>query len=184
MQRPAVFFDLGWTLCSVESGVWANYVVYPEAAPAIRLVNDKKWLAIVVSNQKSIAAGRGTLAEAEGRMDDIKKALLADDAVIDASYICPHADEDACSCRKPKTELYERAARDLRIDVRTSWVVGDLWRDVVAGHMVGARTAQVFTSHRAHTKAPDEFGAVVPDITAADVLEAVVAIMLRTDRDD
>ena len=139
---------------------------------------------VVVSNQKSIAAGRGTLAEAEARMDDIKKALMADGAIIDASYICPHADEDACSCRKPKTELYERAARDLGIDLHASWVVGDLWRDVVAGRTLGARTAQVLTSHRANTKAPDEFATIVPNITAADVLEAVTAIMLRTDRDD
>jgi D-glycero-D-manno-heptose 1,7-bisphosphate phosphatase len=33
-----------------------------------------------------------------------------------------------------------RAARELSIDLRASWMVGDRWRDIDCGHAAGCRT--------------------------------------------
>ena len=142
-------------------------------------MNEYDWLVVIISNQKSIAEGRGTLEEAEARLAEITDELRRSGAVVDASYICPHCDTDECGCRKPKVGLYARARDELGIDISKSWVVGDLWRDVVAGHALGARTAQVLTSHRAHTRAPSEYAGLEPDLVARDVLEAVTAIFAR-----
>ncbi|HKS17534.1 MAG TPA: HAD-IIIA family hydrolase, partial [Planctomycetota bacterium] len=45
-----------------------------------------------------------------------------------------------CDCRKPKPGLLKRAARELRIDLRESVMIGDSPRDVEAGRKVGTRT--------------------------------------------
>ena len=175
-MRPAVFFDLGWTLGTPPLDVGEQFELYAEAGEALRLVTDAGFLSVIVSNQKSIARGTWTLAESEAAMERVKRELASHGGRVDASYICPHSDEDACECRKPKTAMFEQAVDELGIDVAQSWVVGDLWRDVAAGRALGARTMQVMTSERANQPAPDGIEAT-PDLTAPNVLEAVGAIL-------
>ena len=52
-------------------------------------------------------------------------------------YICPHRFSEPCECKKPKSMLYEQAARDLSIDLRRSYVVGDSASDVEAAKVIG-----------------------------------------------
>jgi D-glycero-D-manno-heptose 1,7-bisphosphate phosphatase len=175
-MRPAVFFDLGWTLGTPPLARAEQFELYPEAGEAVRIVTDAGLITVIVSNQKSIASGRWTLTESEAAMERVKRELAEAGGRVDASYICPHSDEDACACRKPKTGMFEQAAAQLGIDVTKSWVVGDLWRDIVAGRALGSRTVQVFTTDRAHQSAPDGVDAT-PDLTAPNVLEAVRALL-------
>lgn len=60
--------------------------------------------------------------------------LGADGAPVDATYVCPHHPDvtGPCNCRKPGTELFTTAARDLDIDLASSYLVGDRWRNVEA----------------------------------------------------
>ena len=51
----------------------------------------------------------------------------------------------ACSCRKPRSGLLERACADLDLDPRRSWIVGDARRDLEAGLALGARAILVLT---------------------------------------
>ena len=51
---------------------------------------------------------------------------------IERFYFCPHHPEATvktyrldCSCRKPKPGMFERAARELNIDIAESLVIGD-----------------------------------------------------------
>ena len=53
--------------------------------------------------------------------------------MIDAFYYCPHQPQDNCDCRKPKTGLIKKAAKDFDIDIKKSIVIGD--RDDVDGEM-------------------------------------------------
>ena len=79
-------------------------------------------------------------------------------AWIDALYFCPHhpdkgfAGEVAelkidCDCRKPKTGMFERAARDWNVSLPESYGVGDSRRDVIAARRIGLRTIGVKTGH-------------------------------------
>ena len=73
-------------------------------------------------------------------------------AYIDDIYICPHHPDSGyegeikslkidCGCRKPKPGLIYRAAADYNIILEDSWMIGDSWRDVGAGHSAGCKTA-------------------------------------------
>jgi D-glycero-D-manno-heptose 1,7-bisphosphate phosphatase len=72
-------------------------------------------------------------------MHDRIRALMP----IDDFEICFHTNADNCSCRKPKPGLLLQAAAKHNIDLPKSIMVGDRWRDVLAGQAAGCRTIRV-----------------------------------------
>jgi D-glycero-D-manno-heptose 1,7-bisphosphate phosphatase len=58
---------------------------------------------------------------------------------LDAVYMCPHTPEENCLCRKPRPGLLLQAANDLSLDLSRSWMIGDAWSDLEAGHLAGVR---------------------------------------------
>lgn len=141
--RPAAFLDRDGTII-----VDVDYPSRPEdvrllpgAAAAVRRLNERGIPTVVVTNQSGIARGlfdEAAYQRVRARLDEM---LAAEGARLDASYHCPHhPDFDiACACRKPGTELYERAARDLALDPRRSLFVGDRLRDVLPTLTLGGR---------------------------------------------
>ena len=75
--------------------------------------------------------------------EKLRKDLEADGARLDAIYYCPHHPDDKCSCRKPATGMIERAVRDLGIDLRSSYVIGDGDHDVAMGVKAGCKALKV-----------------------------------------
>lgn len=133
-SRPAAFLDRDGTI--IED---MDYISRPEdvrllpgAADAIAALNQAGVPVVIVSNQSGIGRGYLTYADYERVQARVEEVLAAGGARLDATYICPHAPFDVppCACRKPKLELFERAARDHRLDLARSWYVGDRWRDV------------------------------------------------------
>jgi len=62
-------------------------------------------------------------------------------------YYCPHApigagqvEQAGCRCRKPRPGLLLDAAGQHGIDLRRSWMVGDILDDVEAGRRAECRT--------------------------------------------
>jgi histidinol phosphatase-like enzyme len=59
-------------------------------------------------------------------------------------YACTHAagpgPVPACLCRKPAPGLLRQAARAHGVDLRRSWMVGDILDDIEAGRRAGCRT--------------------------------------------
>jgi len=60
--------------------------------------------------------------------------------LIDDVRVCYHDDADGCACRKPRPGLLLSAAHDWGIDLPSSYMVGDRWRDVEAGRRAGCTT--------------------------------------------
>jgi len=58
---------------------------------------------------------------------------------VDEIYVCPHAPEDECDCRKPKPGLLLQAAQDLDLDLSKSVMVGDSASDLEAGWAAGVQ---------------------------------------------
>jgi D-glycero-D-manno-heptose 1,7-bisphosphate phosphatase len=92
---------------------------------------------------------------------------------IDRVDVCYHPGKGAsdCDCRKPKPGMLFRAARELNIDLRASWMVGDRWRDIDCGHAAGVRTVFIDYDY-------DEPLKQQPDFRAKSLLEAA-GIILR-----
>jgi histidinol-phosphate phosphatase family protein len=119
----------------------------PGAGEALCRLAAAGYKLLVVTNQSGVA--RGLFAEAalqgvEARM----AALLAEyGAQFDGFYYCPHYPGGAvreyaieCTCRKPAPGLLLRAAAEHGIDLRQSWLIGDILNDVEAGRRAGCRT--------------------------------------------
>lgn len=100
----------------------------------------KRFSLVVISNQSGI--GRGIVRQDQFMSVDQRfRDLFARGGIaFDGVYYCPHTPDDACDCRKPKPGLVERAARDLDIDVRASYFIGDKGTDVETGRGVGCKT--------------------------------------------
>ncbi len=139
--RPAAFLDRDGTL--IED---AHYLsdpdgvhLLPGVAEPIADLNARGLLAVVITNQSGIAQGLLTEAQYEATRRRLVDLLADRGARIDASYHCPHhpSVSGPCDCRKPALGLYERAARDLAIDLAQSLFVGDRRRDVEMALEVG-----------------------------------------------
>jgi D-glycero-D-manno-heptose 1,7-bisphosphate phosphatase len=127
----------------------AEMRLIPGAAEGIRGLRELGLGIVVATNQSPI--GRGLLTEQRlGDIHDRMRDLLADaDASVDDVEFCPHTPEEGCPCRKPGTEMIERAARRLEFDPSTSFVVGDHVGDMRMGRALGATTVLVLTGHGA-----------------------------------
>ena len=90
---------------------------------------------------------------------------------VDALYVCPHDNDDGCSCRKPKPGMLLRAAAELSLDLRRSFMVGDRWSDVAAGREAGCRTVYIDRGYQ-------EKQADGPDHVVSDPVAAVEWILV------
>jgi len=75
-------------------------------------------------------------------------------ASIDGIFFCPHHPEGSvpefsrdCDCRKPKTGLIEQACRSFEIDLRRSFIVGDMCTDIELAHRAGMTGILVKTGY-------------------------------------
>lgn len=192
--RPAVFLDRDGTIN--EQMGYINHIsrfqLLPGVGQAIRALNEHWLPVVVVTNQSGLARGYFP----ESLMDEVHQEmcqrLALEGAHIDGLYICPHHPEAkeerfrvTCNCRKPKTGLLERAAVDLHLDLKHSFVVGDRWSDLRCGAAVGATTILVLTGYgRGDARYIGPSQAVQPDYVAEDLEEAVRWILSRADADD
>lgn len=147
--RPAVFLDRDGTIA--EEVGYLNHVsrfrMFPSAAVAVRRLNDAGFPVIVVTNQSGV--GRGYFPESlVHTVNELMTEQLAKSgAKIEAVYYCPHISSQNCSCRKPKTGMLERAAREHTLDLRSSFVIGDRYGDVELARNAGARSILVRTGY-------------------------------------
>lgn len=118
----------------------------PTVAEGIKLLNEHGFKVVVVTNQSGIARGYFT----EETLSQIHQKMLADlaqyGAFIDAIYYCPHHPDEHCQCRKPNTAGFEQVARELDIDLKASFVIGDKLRDMIAAKRVGSKAILVPSS--------------------------------------
>ncbi len=160
----------------------------PAAHEAIRLINLSGMKAIVVTNQAGVARGFFTEKFVRQTHEVIQTALLEKKASIDKFYYCPHHPTEGtgiylqnCNCRKPSPGMLLQAAHDLDIELGSSYMVGDRYRDVETAKKVGVKGILVKTGYgREVLQDVDPDVATAgnkPDFVAEDILEAVKWIM-------
>jgi D-glycero-D-manno-heptose 1,7-bisphosphate phosphatase len=114
---------------------FADFRLLPGVDDAARRLKAAGFLLVVITNQPDVATGLTPRAECEAIHADIRRRLPIDDIVV-----CFHTDADNCTCRKPKAGMIFEAAAKHGIDLAASYMVGDRWRDVRAGHAAGCFT--------------------------------------------
>ena len=184
---PAVFLDRDGTI--TEEMGYINHLdrlqVYPWAAEAIRKLNRAERPVIVVTNQSGVARGVFTEDLLHQVHRKVVFELAAQKAKLDAIYYCPHhlngpleAYRVKCQCRKPATGMVMDAARRFQIDLASSYMVGDSYRDMQLGFNAGARTILVMTGYgRGEYEHQRHRWDRLPDRIAENLLEAVEIIL-------
>ena len=112
---------------------------------AVARLNQAGARVVLTTNQSGVARGLITTAALDAIHARLRALLEAGGASLDAIYYCPHHPDDACSCRKPRTGLVDRAVGDLGLDPSRAYVVGDQNRDMELARKIGARSVLVTT---------------------------------------
>lgn len=161
----------------------ANYIKSPDewrpiagSLNAISQLNQAGFHVIVATNQSGIGRGLFEMAALNAIHDKMHKALAQAGARVDAIFFCPHAADDHCDCRKPKTGMLEDIARRLNTALKGVPMVGDSIRDLQAAAAAQALPLLVLTGNGRKTQRD---GALPPATRVyADLAAAVDALVV------
>ncbi|MFM9911998.1 MAG: D-glycero-beta-D-manno-heptose 1,7-bisphosphate 7-phosphatase [Methylophilaceae bacterium] len=117
----------------------------PGSLEAIAELNQAGFRVVLATNQSGISRGLLDMSTLNAIHDKMHRALAQMGGRIDALFYCPHANEDACNCRKPKPGLMEEIAKRFGTDLDGVPVVGDSLRDLQAGVPLGCKPILVRT---------------------------------------
>lgn len=138
-----------------------DFILNPDLQALSRLRN-LGYRLIVVTNQPDVANGL-----VSRQFVDELHALLEKAFPFDAILACFHNAAAQCDCRKPKPGMLHQARDAWNIDLSRSYMVGDRWRDVMAGEAAGCST--VFLDYGYTEETP----AFHPDFTCGSLLAAI-----------
>ena len=138
MTRRAVFLDLNGTLVlPVMVERLADLKLIEGAEAAIARLSSASFVCPVVTIQSRIQKGHFSLADFQDWFQAFADSLSLCNARVVGPYVCPHRFADPCTCKKPNTLLFEKAAADHELDLERSFVIGDTARDVEAATRFG-----------------------------------------------
>lgn len=179
-KRPAVFIDRDGVInADVEYLHRPEHLeILPAVPEAIKKINCSDYLAVVVTNQPVVARNLCSIDELNSIHKKMETVLGEDRAKLDRIYFCPHhpdkgfegenkAFKIACDCRKPGTGMLERAVADYNIDLASSYIIGDSFRDIECGKRAKITTVGVRTGKGCRD------GKVKPDYFFSDLKQAV-----------
>lgn len=102
----------------------------PDVIPALLKLRDRGFRFVLISNQD----GLGTKSFPQDDFDKPQNAMLAlfssQGIEFDDILICPHFENENCSCRKPKIGLLTRYIEEGLFDPKHSYMIGDRSTDM------------------------------------------------------
>jgi len=147
LPNKAIFLDRDGTIN--EGPPYINRIdqldILPESFEGLRLLGGLGFKLIIITNQSGIA--RQYLSEKT--LKTIHKHLLAEfkkrKIKIHDIFFCPHHPDEKCRCRKPQTLMIKKATLQHKIDLKSSYMIGDNECDIELGQKTGLKTILVLT---------------------------------------
>lgn len=187
-KQKAIFLDRDGTINEYVGFLRKeeDFRLIPGVSEAIKKINNSGYLAIVVTNQPVIARGEVTEEGLEEIHKKMETLLGLDGAYIDDIYYCPHHPDKGfegeipelkieCDCRKPKTGMLEKAAREHNIDLSSSIMIGDSTLDIKMAENAGMQSVLLKTGQ----KGEDGKYEVSPTLIAEDLNDAINKIICK-----
>jgi len=179
-MRPGVLLDRDGTII-----IEKHYLSDPDqavletgAAEGLRRLAALGLELAVVSNQAGVGRGLFPIEAAHAVNARVTEMLASERVSIVGWYMCPHAPDAGCRCRKPLPGMAIDAAAAHGFDLAQSFVIGDKRIDVELGHAVGAVGVLLTTGHGMADRAWAEANGVpvcADLIEAADVISRIIA---------
>lgn len=182
-MRPGVFLDRDGTV-NEEIGYLYDVEklsLISGAAKAIRRLNISGWPVVCVSNQSGVARGFFTIDSVYEVNQKLKELLALNGAYFDGIYFCPHHPTEGqfpyrmnCDCRKPRAGMLKKAADELKIDLKRSFLIGDRLSDIQTAQNAGLKSILVLTGYgRTELENNKDKIALQPDYICKDISAAV-----------
>jgi len=135
-MNRAIFLDRDGVLIHNRAKyirTWDDVKIYPFTFQAISVLAKLQYKIIVLTNQSAIGRGLVNTRTIHEINQQLENKIQANGGRIDRFYLCPHAPQDRCECRKPRPGLVFQAQNDFDIDLENSWLIGDAYTDILAG---------------------------------------------------
>jgi D-glycero-D-manno-heptose 1,7-bisphosphate phosphatase len=176
-QRPAIFLDRDGVIIENRSDyclTWEQVVILPGVIEALARLGTSPYAVVIITNQSAV--GRGLIDRATA--DDINARLVAGIRAaggrIDGVFMCPHAPEAGCDCRKPRPGLILQASERLVLDLSRSILIGDALSDLEAARSAGVGRSILVRTGRGHEQLESAEAQLRQSIHSASDLSAAL----------
>lgn len=99
----------------------------------------------VATNQSGIGRGVASGRAVDAIHEWLDHELTSRGVDLVGIFVCPHAPDEGCDCRKPRPGLILRAVEGSGIPAEETIVLGDDLRDLEAGRAAGLRVGLICT---------------------------------------
>ncbi len=140
--------DRDGTICVEREGFLQSpddWEPLPGALDAIARLNEAGWRVVIAANLPGLGRGLFDMAALNAIHARMNRQLAAVGGRVEAIFFCPHAPDEACSCRKPLPGLFLRIGERFKVDLTQVHAVGDSVRDVQAAQSAGCIPHLVLT---------------------------------------
>jgi D-glycero-D-manno-heptose 1,7-bisphosphate phosphatase len=178
MRSPrAVFLDRDGVIsraivrngCPYPPSSIEDFELHDDVAEGCARLKAANFMLVVITNQPDVGRGKQSREAVEAMHAKLRSMLPA----LDRIEVCYHGGErygEPCDCRKPRPGLILRAAAELKIDLSSSYVIGDRWRDIDCARAAGCRAVFIQCGY-------EESLREAPDFTVNTFSEAVTTVL-------
>jgi D-glycero-D-manno-heptose 1,7-bisphosphate phosphatase len=163
IDRGDNFFVAGRKVRYTAPHSYAEFKLKPGIGRALKFLSKIGFLRILVTNQPDSKYGLISQEDYERIMKEIF-SLGFDDI-----FVCLHARNEGCKCRKPKPGMFLEARDKWNIDFSSSYIVGDTGIDVRVGKAIGLKTILISADYNRRIKS---------DFRVGSFLEAALLILI------
>jgi D-glycero-D-manno-heptose 1,7-bisphosphate phosphatase len=180
-MHPALFLDRDGVIIENRQHYvrsWEDVEIFDQALGALARAALTPYQIVIVTNQSAVGRGIISIETAE----DINRRLIQEiekaGGRIDGVFLCPHAPQEHCTCRKPQPGLILQAAQALSIDLDRSILVGDALSDLQAGLAAGVGKVALVRTGRGAKEARSPDTARMAPFPTFDSLASALAVLL------
>ena len=172
-SNKAIFLDRDGVI-NIEVGYLSNpndFKIIEGTIEALKILNKKGFLLIVVTNQAGIARGYYTEDDLKDVHHKMRYVLKQHEVTLTDIFYCPHHPEftGSCNCRKPNPGMILEAKEKYNIDLDNSYMVGDTLNDIQTGIAAKCKTILVLTGYG--TEEQKKIGSIKPDMIFKNLYE-------------
>lgn len=175
-QQPALFLDRDGVIIENRANYvrsWSDVEIYPQALEALACIRHTPFKIIIVTNQSAVGRGIISLETAWAIQERLVRVIEGHNGRIDDTFMCPHAPEANCNCRKPRPGLLLQAAAKYDLNLSQSIMIGDALTDIQAGKNAGVSQAMLVRTGRGLAQSLENKAALFPLNVSEDLFSGL-----------
>lgn len=163
----------------------AEWIPIEGSVEAIARLSKAGYRIAVITNQSGVGRGLFDLNALDAMHEKMLSLVKQAGGHLEGVFYCPHAPEDKCECRKPKTALFDEVEKRFNISLAGAYAVGDSQRDLEAAIKKNCRPVLVLTGKGKKTQTQlssfDQYERVVVFNNLSEFAEYLISSGLNPD---